>query len=185
MMAREVIREPENPVVCPELPSSRRRLGSGSRNPSRPAVQKNAAIKGRTQDCTDQPRNQSIFSCKADVIHTGQTGRCADAAKLRSETEQVQHGYFAPAAGVVRAVVCGWQFCPSRNHPFAASRVSNHDADIPDIEFSCIANAAFLRICGKSAVSARRNSPSRSFPCAACVQIETTGAKFERRLRAL
>ena len=61
MMARAVIREPGNPELCPELLGSRCRLGPGSRNPSRPAAQTNAAIKGRTQDCTDQPCNQSIF----------------------------------------------------------------------------------------------------------------------------
>ena len=36
-------------------------MGPGSRNPSRPEAQRNAAIKGRTQDCTDQPRSQCIF----------------------------------------------------------------------------------------------------------------------------
>ena len=52
-------------MVCPELSGSRCRLGPGLRNPSRPAAEGNAAIKGRTQDCTDQPRNQSIFSLQS------------------------------------------------------------------------------------------------------------------------
>lgn len=65
MMARAVIREPGKPELRPELSGSLCRLGPGSRNPSRPAAQANAAIKGRTQDCTDQPRNQSILSLQS------------------------------------------------------------------------------------------------------------------------
>ena len=65
MMARAVIREPGKPELRPELSGSLCRLGPGSRKPSRPATLANAAFKGRTRDCTDQPRNQSIFSLQS------------------------------------------------------------------------------------------------------------------------
>lgn len=73
---------PRKPELCPEFSGSRCRLGPRSRTPSRPVVDTTPAIKGQTKDCTDQPRNQSIFPCKADVIHTGQTGQIQTSLSL-------------------------------------------------------------------------------------------------------
>lgn len=67
-------------MLFPELTGSRRRLVAGLRNPSRPAAITDTAIEGRTQDCTDQPRNQRILSlqCRRHPHRTNRT--CAHAA---------------------------------------------------------------------------------------------------------
>jgi hypothetical protein len=54
-------------------------------NHRRSAAQTNAAIKGRTQDCTDQPCNQSIFSLQSRR-HPHRTDR-PDAAAAISVTD--------------------------------------------------------------------------------------------------
>jgi hypothetical protein len=100
MMARAVIREPGNPELCPELSGSRCRLGPGSRNPSRPAASTIAATKGRTQDCTDQPRDQSILplQCRSHPHRT--KPRDAEAATSAQRTRPY-HGIGCGAAAQV------------------------------------------------------------------------------------
>ena len=78
------------PELCPELSGSRCRLGPRSRNPSRPAAISKAAIKGRTQDCTDQPRNQNIFLLQSRR-HPHRTERTR-AAAANASAESAKRG---------------------------------------------------------------------------------------------
>ena len=128
-MARAVIREPGNPELSPELSGSRCRLGPGLRNPSRPAAQANAAFKGRTQDCTDQPCIYAFSSCKADAIHTGQTGPVQVQRKIPSRDIQVSQSDAAAQHGFPKAAIELVQIGRNPNRSYAAPFTDVSHAD--------------------------------------------------------
>ena len=122
------------PELCLELSSSRCRLGPWSRNPSRPAARKSTAIKGRTHDCADQPRNQSIFLLQIRR-HPHRTLPSFD-----FEPSLIRHLFAIAAlvllrccATVVQSVIRGPCLDLDRNRTFADFESDKREADGSDL----------------------------------------------------
>ncbi len=87
IMARMITRKPETLGFVPNFQVLVADWDQVLRNPLGPAEQSNAAIKGRTQDCTDLCRNQRIFSCKAGAIHTDKSD-CQQVQQISTESSR-------------------------------------------------------------------------------------------------